>query len=249
MPGSSMERSSAQALYLPQTCFIMVLLFPACKLFGPLTLVSCLPLARGISTILGPQDTELWCESCVISCEMGDSFSSCDEGAFYTSIFNGRLGFEVWMHAPSTANISNQSFSVVEQKSPTAYIDAGPAFTNAVNLTVKILFDAQCMGEGFQCPSASTCDLLVTGDGVVLPSTLQSSQGGLLLSLTVALHTKSPTGKVMLALVKGLCMNFTGNSAKGMSGAVVTIRFGKYGLAVCLVLTCCLMFLVSLKTM
>lgn len=55
-----------------------------------------------------------------------------------------------------------------EQQLPTAYIDAGPAFTNAVNLTVKILFEAACADEGFRCWSRSTCDVsyLLTLEGL-----------------------------------------------------------------------------------
>lgn len=75
----------------------------------------------------------------------------------------------------------------------------------------------------------SMLQLLVTGDGVVLPSTLLSTQNGLLYSLTVALRTNSPTGKVTLALAKGLCLNSVRGSAEGSSSATVTIRFGKCG--------------------
>lgn len=41
--------------------------------------------------------------------QMGSSFSSCDKGAFYTSVVDGRLGFEVWMHASSFLNFSTLS--------------------------------------------------------------------------------------------------------------------------------------------
>ncbi|KAI5061541.1 hypothetical protein GOP47_0024046 [Adiantum capillus-veneris] len=186
--------------------------------------------AAGSLSASNLQDAELWCESCVVSCLlMGPSFASCDKGAFFTSIYQGRLGFEVWMHSLSSHNALNGSTVVdkAEQEVPTAYIDAGPAFTNAANLTVRIVFDTPCLGEGFQCQSPSTCDLLVTGDGVVLPSTLQSGRGGLVFSLTVALEAQSQTGKVTLALARGICANTFRNSGNNSSSAVVTIRFDR----------------------
>ena len=43
---------------------------------------------------------------------------------------------------------------------PTAAIDAGPTFTNAVNLTVFVRFSKNCStGGAFECSSTSSCDV------------------------------------------------------------------------------------------
>lgn len=232
-----MERSGSRALQLQLVCFFVLLLAPpaasSSSAVAPTHKVSW-PLTGGISASFDLLHSELRCGSCTASCKLdNNSFAACNKDTFHTSIFNGRLGFEIWVHASSGFKASEKFNLAADQKTTTAYIDAGPAFTNAVNLTVKIFFSAPCVGGGgFKCASPSICDLIVTGAGVVVPSTLKSVQGGLIFILTVALQTESSTGKVMLALAKGLCTDAARNSIEVGSSAIVTIHFDRRPIAV-----------------
>lgn len=42
---------------------------------------------------------------------------------------------------------------------PTAVLNAGPAFTNAVNISVNLKFSEPCITPGFRCPNTSQCDV------------------------------------------------------------------------------------------
>lgn len=95
---------------------------------------------------------------------------------------------------------------------PTAYISASTSFTNASNVSVYISFSEPCTGEGgFRCSSVNACNLLVYGDGQVIPNTLQTIQPNLTYSIVVGLSTEVQFGRVILVMDTGFCADSAGN--------------------------------------
>ncbi|KAH8966354.1 hypothetical protein BDL97_03G020900 [Sphagnum fallax] len=111
---------------------------------------------------------------------------------------------------------------------PTAVVDAGQAYTNAVNVTVNITFSEVCDRDGgFVCPSTSSCDLLVYGAGVVVPSTFQEIEHGLVYSAIVMLSTQVPSGKATIVIAKRACADMAGNLFERSANSSFVIRFDR----------------------
>ncbi|CAI9112664.1 OLC1v1013138C3 [Oldenlandia corymbosa var. corymbosa] len=95
---------------------------------------------------------------------------------------------------------------------PTAQIITSKSFTNASNLQVNISFSEPCGGEGgFQCSSPDACNLLVYGDGQVMPNTLNVIEPNLKYSLTVGLSESVEYGRAIVVLDKSFCSDSAGN--------------------------------------
>ncbi|KAH9563973.1 hypothetical protein CY35_04G000100 [Sphagnum magellanicum] len=87
------------------------------------------------------------------------------------NLLDGQRLFIVSVNTSNGVQFSAQYSWTVESIPPTATVDAGLAFTNAINITVTITFTEICEGRGggFQCSNTSFRDLLVSGDGAVIP--------------------------------------------------------------------------------
>ncbi|KAH9534978.1 hypothetical protein CY35_17G030300 [Sphagnum magellanicum] len=138
---------------------------------------------------------------CSIRCKLDQrNFEDCAgrEDSF-VNLLDGQHSFVVSVNTSNGVQFSAKYNWTVESIPPTATVDAGPAFTNAVNITVTITFTEICEGRGggFQCSNTSFCDLLVSGDGAVIPATYKQIMPGIVYSLQVGLSTQTPSDRTV----------------------------------------------------
>ncbi|KAL3696418.1 hypothetical protein R1sor_010494 [Riccia sorocarpa] len=167
---------------------------------------------------------------CAIQCELDDApFEDCaDRMRVYTGLSDGDHVFTIFASTSKGVFYTNKQFWTVDTKPPTASISAGPAFTNAENVSVAIQFSEPCTGNGgFQCNNASSCSVYVGGPGKVLPSTLRTLTEGLTYTLTVALSSDVIAGKVLIAMQRDFCTDAAGNVFRRNVNSSFTVRFDR----------------------
>ncbi|KAK3228156.1 hypothetical protein Dsin_008018 [Dipteronia sinensis] len=111
---------------------------------------------------------------------------------------------------------------------PTAYVTASSSLTNELNVSVNISFTEPCTGGGgFGCSSVNACNLLVYGDGQVIPSSLITLQPGLRYSLLVGLSSTVQFGRAVLIMDKSVCTDTAGNKFTGMENSSFFVHFDR----------------------
>ncbi|CAK9867304.1 unnamed protein product [Sphagnum jensenii] len=168
---------------------------------------------------------------CSIRCKLDQrNFEDCAgrEDSF-VNLLDGQHLFVVAVNTSNGVQFSAQYNWTVESIPPTATVDAGPAFTNAVNITVTITFTEICEGRGggFQCSNTSFCDLLVSGDGAVIPATYKQIMPGIVYSLQVGLSTQTPSGRVRISMRRGFCTDAAGNLFQRTANSSVLVHFDR----------------------
>ncbi|KAL2642981.1 hypothetical protein R1flu_010568 [Riccia fluitans] len=167
---------------------------------------------------------------CAIQCELDDApFVDCaDRTRVYSGLSDGDHVFTIFASTSKGVFYTNKQFWTVDTKPPTAAISAGPAFTNAVNVSLAIQFSEPCTGNGgFQCNNVSSCSVYAGGPGVVLPSTLRTLTSGLTYTVTVALSTDVISGKVHIAMQRNFCTDAAGNVFRRNENSSFTVRFDR----------------------
>ncbi|CAM6012995.1 unnamed protein product [Sphagnum balticum] len=168
---------------------------------------------------------------CSIRCKLDQrNFEDCAgrEDSF-VNLLDGQHSFVVSVNTSNGVQFSAQYNWTVESIPPTATVDAGPAFTNAFNITVTITFTEICEGRGggFQCSNTSFCDLLVSGDGAVIPATYKQIMPGIVYSLQVGLSTQTPSGRVRISMRRGFCTDAAGNLFQRTANSSVLVHFDR----------------------
>ncbi|BBN01488.1 hypothetical protein MPTK1_2g07770 [Marchantia polymorpha subsp. ruderalis] len=167
---------------------------------------------------------------CAVQCELDDApFVDCaDRVRVYSNLSDGDHVFTIFASTSKGVFYTNKQFWTVDTVPPTASIEAGPAFTNAINVSVAIEFSEPCTGNGgFQCSDVSNCSVYVGGPGAVLPSTLRTLNPGLLYTLTVALSSEQISGKVLVTMQRDFCTDVAGNVFQRNENSSFTIRFDR----------------------
>lgn len=153
------------------------------------------------------------CSNCSFNCELDDGVASdCGErNVSFVGLRDGSHSLEVCTNAPQGVRCASYSWTV-DTVHPTAYISASTSFTSALNVSVYISFSEPCTGGGgFRCSSVNACNLLVYGDGQVIPNTFQTIQPNLTYSIVVGLSTEVQFGRVILVMDNGFCTDRAGN--------------------------------------
>ncbi|KAK1554528.1 hypothetical protein Q3G72_013551 [Acer saccharum] len=110
---------------------------------------------------------------------------------------------------------------------PTAYVTASSSLTNELNVSINISFNEPCTGgRGFGCSSVNACNLLVYGDGQVIPSSLITLQPGLRYSLLMGLSSTFQYGRAILVMDKSFCTDTAGNKFIRMENSSFVVHFG-----------------------
>ncbi|KAM7272613.1 hypothetical protein ACFE04_027276 [Oxalis oulophora] len=169
------------------------------------------------------------CTNCNITCKLDNSAASdCRNGkVLYTSLADGNHTFEV-------CNNGSQGFAcaayywTVDTIPPTAFVTALSPFTNAQNVSVNITFSEPCTGGGgFTCSSINACNLLVYGDGQLIPSSLVVLQPNLKYSILIGLSSTVQYGRAILVMDKNFCTDSAGNNFSRTSNSTFFIRFDR----------------------
>ncbi|CAK9863574.1 unnamed protein product [Sphagnum jensenii] len=167
---------------------------------------------------------------CSIQCKLDQGhFQDClSRQDSYVNLENGGHVFSVAVNLSSGASAISQFSWTVDTIPPTAFVEAGQAYTDAVNVTVNITFSELCDQDGgFVCPNTSSCDLLVHGPGVVVPSTFEEIEHGLIYSVVVMLSTQVPSGKVTVVMARRPCADAAGNLFERTANSSFVIRFDR----------------------
>ncbi|CAM6127196.1 unnamed protein product [Calypogeia fissa] len=171
-------------------------------------------------------------DQCVNQCKLdsGPYMNCSTQTVVYTNLADGNHFFTVIVSTARGYFYPNETSWTIDTIPPTAVLDAGPPFTNAVNITVNVKFSEPCIRPGFQCPNTSKCDAYVNGPGTIIPSTFTTVVFGLEYSFTVALSTAVLTGKVSIRMDRNnppICFDAAGNGFLRNASSVVTVRFGR----------------------
>ncbi|KAK2663734.1 hypothetical protein Ddye_002308 [Dipteronia dyeriana] len=169
------------------------------------------------------------CTDCGFSCKLDDDIAS-DCGpreVSYTGLLDGNHTFELCSNGSSGAGCSSYNW-IVDTVPPTAYVTVSSSLTNELNVSVNISFTESCTGGGgFGCSSVNACNLLVYGDGQVIPSSLITLQPGLRYSLLVGLSTTVQYGRAVLVMDKSFCTDTAGNKFTRMKNSSFTVHFDR----------------------
>ncbi|KAL9666929.1 hypothetical protein QQ045_001273 [Rhodiola kirilowii] len=166
------------------------------------------------------------CSDCSFNCKLDDKLpSACGmRKVFYRGLPEGFHTFNVC--ANGSAGVSCARFNwTIDTVAPTAYVSTSAPFTNALNVTVDILFSEPC--AGFTCTSANSCNLLVYGAGEVMPHTLNVVQTNLRYSLLVALSNAVQVGRVIVVMDKNFCADRAGNIFNRSTSSSSIVRFDR----------------------
>ncbi|KAL5813853.1 hypothetical protein ACOSQ4_024494 [Xanthoceras sorbifolium] len=169
------------------------------------------------------------CTDCSFSCKLDDGIAS-DCGArevSYTGLSDGNHTFELCSNGSPAVGCSSYNWTV-DTVPPTASVTASSSFTNALNFSVNISFTEPCAGGGgFRCSSVNACNLLVYGDGQVIPSSLITLQPSLRYSLLVGLSSVVQYGRVVLVMDKSFCADTAGNKFTRMTNSSFFVHFDR----------------------
>ncbi|XP_038685245.1 uncharacterized protein LOC119985132 isoform X2 [Tripterygium wilfordii] len=159
-----------------------------------------------------------------------DYGSASDCGArkiFYTGLQDGNHTFEVCTNGSQGVGCASYNWTV-DTIPPTAYVTASAPITNALNVSVDILFTEPCTGDGgFRCSSVNACNLLVYGAGHVIPSSLIILQPNLKYSLLVGLSSTVVYGRVILVMDKNFCTDAAGNRFTRTMNSSFSVHFDR----------------------
>ncbi|KAK4844049.1 hypothetical protein QYF36_015788 [Acer negundo] len=169
------------------------------------------------------------CTDCSFSCKLDDDIAS-DCGArevSYTGLSDGNHTFEVCSNGSSGVGCSSYNW-IVDTVPPTACVTASSSLTNELNVSVNISFTESCTGGGgFGCSSVNACNLIVYGDGQVIPPSLITLQPGLRYSLLVGLSSMVQYGRAVLVMDKSFCTDNAGNKFTGMENSSFVVHFDR----------------------
>ncbi|XP_023541254.1 uncharacterized protein LOC111801476 isoform X1 [Cucurbita pepo subsp. pepo] len=169
------------------------------------------------------------CKDCDISCSLDNSHPlGCNEGnIFYSELEDGVHKFKVCTNFSKGVSCSSYNWTV-DTVPPTASIMASTMFTNALNVSVNISFSEPCSrGGGFGCSSVEACNLLVYGEGHVIPSSFKVLQLNLKYSLSVSLLSTTQYGRVILAMDKNFCTDRAGNLFTRTENSISYVHFDR----------------------
>ncbi|XP_023519336.1 uncharacterized protein LOC111782764 isoform X2 [Cucurbita pepo subsp. pepo] len=168
------------------------------------------------------------CKHCNISCSLDNSHSlNCnDRKIFYSDLVDGEHRFKVCTNFSKGVGCSSHNWTV-DTVPPTASIMASTAFTNALNVSVNISFSEPCNGGGFGCSSVEACNLLVYGEGNVIPSSFKVLQPNLKYSLSVALASTIQYGRIILVMDKNFCTDSAGNIFTRTENSISYVHFDR----------------------
>ncbi|KAF3971824.1 hypothetical protein CMV_004602 [Castanea mollissima] len=176
------------------------------------------------------------CTNCNITCKLDDGFgrinaSQCENGTVLCEgLQDGNHKFEVCPNGTQGVGCSSYNWTV-DTVPPTANITASTDFTNALNVSINISFSEPC-GQGFVCSSVNACNLLVHGDGNVIPTSLKILQPNLLYSVLVDLSSTAQYGRVILVMDKNFCNDSAGNKFERNKNSNFTLRFDRRSMVV-----------------
>ncbi|KAI9174383.1 hypothetical protein LWI28_016534 [Acer negundo] len=169
------------------------------------------------------------CTDCSFSCKLDDDIAS-DCGArevSYTGLSDGNHTFEVCSNGSSGVGCSSYNW-IVDTVPPTACVTASSSLTNELNVSVNISFTESCTGGGgFGCSSVNACNLIVYGDGQVIPPSLITLQPGLRYSLLVGLSSMVQYGRAVLVMDKSFCTDNAGNKFTRMENSSFVVHFDR----------------------
>ncbi|KAK9995729.1 hypothetical protein SO802_020415 [Lithocarpus litseifolius] len=178
------------------------------------------------------------CTNCNITCKLDDGVGSiiaseCENGTVLCEgLQDGNHKFEVCPNGSQGVGCSSYNWAV-DTVPPTANITASTNFTNALNVSINISFSEPCTGgRGFVCSSVNACNLLVHGDGKVIPNSLQILQPNLQYSVLVNLSSTAQSGRVILVMDKNFCTDSAGNKFERNKNSNFTLRFDRRNMAV-----------------
>ncbi|KAI9175004.1 hypothetical protein LWI28_026091 [Acer negundo] len=159
------------------------------------------------------------CKDCSFSCKLDDDIAS-DCGAMevsYSGLSDGNHTFELCSNGSTGVGCSSYNWIV-------GWLKYSPK--NELNVSVNISFTEPCTGGGgFGCSSVNACNLLVYGDGQVIPSSLITLQPGLRYSLLVGLSSTVQFGRAVLIMDKSFCTDTAGNKFTGMENSSFFVHF------------------------
>ncbi|KAK6924828.1 Bacterial Ig-like domain 12 [Dillenia turbinata] len=171
------------------------------------------------------------CVNCSITCKLDDNMASesdCESrNVSYIGLQDGNYTFEVCTKGFQGDGCTTYNW-IVDTVPPTASITASTSFTNAQNISVNISFSEPCTGGGgFRCLDVNVCNLLVYGEGKVMPSTLTVLQPNLTFSILVELSSNVEYGRVILVMDKNFCTDNAGNVFTRTPNSFFTVHFDR----------------------
>lgn len=169
------------------------------------------------------------CKDCNISCSLDNNhYLDCSERKiFYSKLEDGEHKFKVCTNLSKGIGCSSYKWTV-DTVPPTASIMASTTFTNALNVSVNISFSEPCNGGGgFGCSSLEACNLLVYGEGHVIPSSFKILQPKLKYSLSVALPSTIQYGRIILVMDKNFCTDRAGNIFTRTENSISYVHFDR----------------------
>lgn len=168
------------------------------------------------------------CPSCSTICKLDNRLpSECDKRrVFYPRLKDGSHRVEVCANVSQAVGCLDYDW-IVDTVAPTAHLTAAAYFTSALYVPVNISFSEPCGGDGgFQC-SANACNLLVYGDGQVVPNTLNVIQPNLQFSISVSLSTSAQFGRAVVVMDKSFCTDSAGNKFTRTENSSLFIHFDR----------------------
>ncbi|XP_038894141.1 uncharacterized protein LOC120082862 isoform X2 [Benincasa hispida] len=168
------------------------------------------------------------CKDCNISCSLDNHSLDCnDRKIFFSKLEDGEHKFMVCTNLSKGFSCSSYKWTV-DTVPPTASIMASTTFTNALNVSVNISFSEPCNGGGgFGCSSVEACNLLVYGEGRVMPSSFKILQPKLKYSLSVALPSTIQYGRIILVMDKKFCTDSAGNIFTRTENSISYVHFDR----------------------
>ncbi|XP_075663386.1 uncharacterized protein LOC142632960 [Castanea sativa] len=171
------------------------------------------------------------CTNCNVTCKLDDGLgriiaSECENGTVLCEgLQDGNHKFEVCPNGSQGVGCDTVP--------PTANITASTNFTNALNVSINISFSEPCTGGGSSvCSSTNDCNLLVYGDGNVIPTSLKILQPNLQYSVLVNLSSTAQSGRVILVMDKNFCTDSAGNKFERNKNSNFTLRFDRRSMVV-----------------
>ncbi|KAK7826142.1 hypothetical protein CFP56_032440 [Quercus suber] len=181
------------------------------------------------------------CTNCNITCKLDDGFgriiaSECENGTVLCEgLQDGNHKFEVCPNGSQGVGCGSYNWTV-DTVPPTANITASTNFTNALNVSINVSFSEPCIGPtgggSFLCSSVNDCNLLVYGDGNVIPTSLETPQPNLQYSILVDLSSTTQYGRVILVMDMNFCTDSAGNKFERNKNSNFTLRFDRRSMVV-----------------
>lgn len=169
------------------------------------------------------------CTNCSTNCKLDDGmFSACKYGnVTYKRLIDGKHTFKVC--ANDSPGVACRSYNwTIDTVKPTAYITASSQFTSGSQVDVNISFSEPCIGGGgFTCSSKDSCNLLVYGDGEVMPNTLRILEPSLKYSVIVGISERVRYGRLIVVMDKNFCTDSANNQFTRTENSSLFIHFDR----------------------